>query len=60
MKHRDPNQIWHLWINWPDKSHKKCLKCGCLYSVRQSKGKNIFCYEKDGEKYDHFINCIEK
>lgn len=25
------NRKGHRWINWPNNSHKKCTKCGCLY-----------------------------
>ena len=38
----------HSWINYPNRSNRKCIKCGCM---KHLKGKNGILYIKDGQEF---------
>ncbi len=50
---------FHTWINWPNKSKRKCLICGCIitYTHSNATGKTSATYVRDGITSEEFIPC---
>lgn len=59
-KNKDHSKF-HRWINYPNKSNRKCTICGCLYHATHSNatGKNTITYTKNDIESTTFIDCVK-
>jgi len=55
------HSTFHNWINYPNKTTRKCTICGCIMkrTYSNSEGKSTVTYERNNILYNEFLPCIK-